>query len=45
MKIEALCKFHDADFSKEWAEKFEPVLLRRTGSLYLRLVIIMGKAL
>ncbi|NNL01068.1 MAG: class I SAM-dependent methyltransferase [Eudoraea sp.] len=24
MKIEALHKFHDADFSKEWVEKFEP---------------------
>ena len=24
MKIEALHEFHDADFSKEWAEKFRP---------------------
>ena len=24
MKIEALHEFHDADFSKEWAEKFKP---------------------
>lgn len=24
MKIEAIHKFHDADFSKEWAEKFQP---------------------